>query len=437
MTIQQNLLSSGGINWLNKLTGNAVGFPLGWQRLATDTNGNVYTALFFDGTYQTIAVNKYDGLGNLVWTSTAVNVPVGSFGFGAIGVDSSNNIYITGRINITSANAKIILFKWNSSGAFQFGNLYGLTSLNITGTGLCFDSSNNIFISGIFESGSTNNTIGYAFILKTNSSGSLLWSTGLSGANTAQPFAKLYGIACDSSNNVYAVGSANDFTASNAYNAAVLVKYNSSGTQQWKRRFYLSSGSPVNIYGTGIGLTIDSNDNIYTSGVVFQVSPNVTHGFIAKYNTSGTLQTYINPTTTYGSLFPLWYSLTRDTNNNIYAITDRGAIAAFTSSLSLLWSTSCQQAGGFLDVASIIYSSGGNIYVCGGSIIADLPSNGTKTGSYTVGGTSFVYSTNTIGNSSISPTEEASSLVTGSPSFTTASYSTTSSFSSSVNVLYI
>jgi len=433
MTIQQNLLGSGGINWLNEVS-TTVAVPYEYQRTAIDASGNTYNATFSSGTFQNLAVNKYDSTGNLIWTSTAINTSATSskFFFGGIAVDSSGNVYITGARYTNTANQTIILFKWNSSGAFQWGNLYGLISLNIVGTCLSVDSSDNIYISGYFTSGSTTTSTGYGFLLKANSSGTLLWSTGLSGANTSQPNLQFSSIAVDSSNNVYAVGYSNDFTASNAYYAGVLVKYNSSGTQQWKRRIYLNSGGTVT--GVTKGLAIDSADNIYVSGVV---QPSATYGFIAKYNTSGSLQSYITPTTTYQSSFPQWYSLACDKNGILYAISDRGAIAAYTSSLTAIWANSCQESSTILTNGTVISAPSGNVYVCGGKVIANLPSNGIKTGSYTVGSTAFSYSTNTVGSAGLTLTEEAATLIAGTPSFSTTAYSTTSSFSSSVNVLYI
>jgi hypothetical protein len=433
MSIQQNLLSSGEINWLNAVS-TTVAVPAEYQRTAIDANGNVYNATFSTTTKQNLAVNKYDSTGNLIWTSTALFTSATSsfFIFGGIVVDSSGNVYITGTRYTGTGLRPIVLCKWNSSGTFQWANFYGLVNSESVGSCLCVDSSDNVYISAYLTGGSGFTAIGYSYILKVNSSGAITWSIGLSGANTSQPNLQFSSIAVDSSNNVYAVGYSNDFTASNAYYAGILVKYNSSGAQQWKRRIYLNSGGTI----TGItkGLAIDSSDNIYVSGVV---QPSATYGFIAKYNTSGSLQSYITPTTTYQSSFPQWFSLACDKNGILYAMSDRGAITAYTSSLSAIWANSCQESSTILENGTVISAPSGKIFVCGGKVIANLPSNGIKTGSYTVGGISFVYSTNTIGSAGLTLTEEAATLIAGTPSFSTTAYSTTSSFSSSVSVLYI
>src|SRR5210317_1308270 len=104
-----------------------------------------------------------------------------------IAVDSSGNIYITGYFyetvdfgggNVTSAgSADIFVLKLNSSGTFQWVNIFGGTSADV-GEGITVDSSGNPYITGWFyetvDFGGGNVTsagVADIFVLKLNSSG--------------------------------------------------------------------------------------------------------------------------------------------------------------------------------------------------------------------------------------------------------------------------
>jgi hypothetical protein len=146
------------------------------------------------------------------------------------------------------------------------------------------------------------------FIAKYNTSGTLQWILRGGGASGDSGDA----IAVDGSGNVYVTGifqsTANFNTPSvNGSNELVsagsfdifIAKYNTSGTLQWLRRGGGTSGDFSN------GIAVDGSGNVYVTGY-FQVTANfntpsasggnelISAGnrdiFIAKYNTSGTLQ---------------------------------------------------------------------------------------------------------------------------------------------------
>ena len=68
-----------------------------------------------------------------------------------------------------------------------------------------------------------------------------------------------------------------------------LVKYNSSGTKQWTKQL----GTSAIDYGKGV--TVDSSDNLYVTGVTAGgLDGNTSSGggdlFLVKYNSSGVKQ---------------------------------------------------------------------------------------------------------------------------------------------------
>jgi hypothetical protein len=108
--------------------------------------------------------------------------------------------------------------------------------------------------------------------------------------------------------NVYAAGSF--IVAGNQ--AFHIVKYNSSGTLQWQRQ--LTGGSSNSTYD----MHVDSSSNVYIAGQTNRGTAQF-DGYIAKYNSSGTLQWQRQ--FTYGAGQGQITSLTTDSSLNIYAAT--------------------------------------------------------------------------------------------------------------------
>ena len=100
------------------------------------------------------------------------------------------------------------------------------------------------------------------------------------------------GLAVDSSDNIYVTGHTNGGLDSNTNSGGhdiFLVKYNSSGTKQWTQQF----GSSENDFG--LGVTVDSSDNIYITGYTSGgLDYNTNSGnagiFLMKFNSDGVKQ---------------------------------------------------------------------------------------------------------------------------------------------------
>ena len=266
-------------------------------------------------------------------------------------IDSSNNIYITGRYtstaNVTVKNVSgntqtdssitlpittggsvaTILIKYNSSGTALWATYLDGTSTD-TGYALAIDSSDNIYITGVYNSTAnvtiknvsdntqTNTSITLpitlstaAFLIKYNSSGIAQWATYLDGTSSDAGNS----LAIDSSNNIYITGSYTSSanvtiknvsdntqtdssiilpTPATAGTAAFLIKYDSSGVAQWAT---LLDGTSAD---GGNSLAIDLLNNIYITGY-YNSTVNVT-----VKNVSGNTQTNSSvtlPITTGGS----------------------------------------------------------------------------------------------------------------------------------------
>ena len=337
MGIQQIMLGTspaGDTYWIKSDGVDTAGYKLEYNGVHVDTAGNVYTYGKTNDPWNTsnpwrydrICFHKYDkhgtnvfykrfsnntnaqephyqhalvGLsdGSMIFTSRSnlASVKMNSSGsilhkkgygtssssldsnFTSISVNSSDQTLYTG-YEATYNSGTINVFQINSNGTLagdwqvsvtSSGN-YG-TGFNKTGT----DSSGNVYIIGYRGQSGTYDKDGY--IMKLNSSMVIQWQHTL-GETGYYPINQWYDLAFDSNDNIYCVGTAR--TSDRHY--GWIVKYNSSGTLQWQKKF---GNGTQNLYFWSI--SIDDDDNIYCQGSVdlYGSTP-----FWVKLNTSGAVQ---------------------------------------------------------------------------------------------------------------------------------------------------
>ena len=122
---------------------------------------------------------KYNSSGTKQWTK---QLGTSSYDSGSgVTVDSSNNIYVTGYTsggldgNTSSGDFDLFLVKYNLSGTKQWTKQLG-TSSSDYGYGVTVDSSNNIYVTGRTGGGldgNTNSGMYDLFLVKYNSDGVL------------------------------------------------------------------------------------------------------------------------------------------------------------------------------------------------------------------------------------------------------------------------
>jgi ABC-type uncharacterized transport system permease subunit len=334
--------------------------------------------------------------GSMVFDGTNSDI-----GYG-ITTDSFGNMYVTGQYNSTATTqinnlalsstpvASGYTFPAASTGAafiIKYGNVQNIQltlpnprlqtfsgSMNLDGTGNDFgygittDSSGNMYVTGQYISTATtqiNNlalnstpvSSGFtfpaastqaAFVLKYNSSGTLLGSMILDGTSNDLG----YGITVDTSGNIYVTGYYNSTATTQINNltlsstpvssgftfpassqlAAFVLKYNSGGTLLGSM---LLDGTIGDI---GYGITTDSSGNMYVTGSYnstattqinnlalsstpvssgFTLPATSTNGsaFVLKYNSGGTLT---GSMILDGTNNDVGYSITTDSSGNMY-----------------------------------------------------------------------------------------------------------------------
>jgi len=260
---------------------------------------------------------KYNSSGVKQWTEQHGSVAKEVLGVNGyytdlgqgVTVDSSDNIYVTGTTNYGSND--IFLVKFYDNGTKQWTQLLGTSSDDRVALGfgeimdgVTVDSSDNIYVVGSTKGGMDNNTNSGGwdfFLVKFNSSGTKQWTQQLGTSSTDYGNA----VAVDSSDNIYVTGTTAGGLDGNTHfgsNDIFLVKYNSSGEKQWTQQlgghWYTSSGNIVYSHNdAGTGVTVDSSNNIYVTGVTSKVivdGSNTSYGgvdsVLVKYNSSGVKQ---------------------------------------------------------------------------------------------------------------------------------------------------
>ena len=240
--------------------------------IAVDSSDNIYivgiTSSFSVGGYDVVLV-KYNSLGIQEWNRTwgGVNTYIGE----GIAIDSSDNIYIVGyQQSISEQQRDVVFVKYNSSGVQEWNKTWG-GSNDEYGSGIAIDSSDKIYV--VESTGVSGTSDYYILLVKYNNAGKHEWNKTWGGVL----YDEGYGVKVDSSDNVYVVGSTCSFGTGLGGNM-VLIKYNSSGVQEWYKTWGESDED------TGYGVAIDSSDNIYVVGSTHDEGEEWSYLFLLKFS---------------------------------------------------------------------------------------------------------------------------------------------------------
>ena len=296
--------------------------------VTTDSSNNIYITGSTDGSFDGFTnIGSWD-IFLVKYNSTLSKQWIQQLGTSSIEiaydveVDSSNNIYVTGRTaggldgNNSSGGDDLYLIKYNSSGVKQWTKQLG-TSASDLGKDMSIDSSDNIYVTGYAWGdldGNIHSGVYDLFLVKYNSSGVKQWTKQF-GTST---YDYGYGVTVDSSDNIYVTGDTKgglDGNTNSGGNDLFLLKYNSSGVKQWTKQL----GTTSNERDQG-GVAIDSSDNIYLAGYTEGgLDGNTNSGgmdiFLVKYNSSGVKQWTKQLGTTSNDMGT---SVAIDSSDNIY-----------------------------------------------------------------------------------------------------------------------
>ena len=374
---------------------------------AFDSNGNVY--IFgrsnSSGSYRQTII-KYDKNGILQWQKQLSNDTHPGYYECWGTIDSSDNPIVYNSTYSSGAGGAVVT-KLTSAGAITWQRVLGSGSDVFTDTVIA-DSSGNIYISGPMNDGGGYKLYG----IKYNSSGTLQWQVRTSGEG--------HGAAVDPSGNAYFGG-----FAGSVYGLQ-LNKYNSSGGLLLQTR----TGGQYGYDTYGGKVVCDSAGNTYSAGLFRQSSGTGYEFGLIKRDSSGSIQwqrVITNSSSSYGMVVT---NLAVDSSDNIYGtgyteVSSRavGVVAKWNSSGTLQWQRSITSSSNSCAFADIKTSSDGKtMYLSGYTnvsgnynfMIFKLKTDGTLTGTYTVGGNSFTYAASTFTEAAYSGSNQtATTTVTG------------------------
>ncbi|MFX0104714.1 MAG: NosD domain-containing protein [Candidatus Hodarchaeota archaeon] len=242
--------------------------------IVLDSENNIYSAGRtgpYGTTGKVMLLIKFNSTGDEIWHRDWGGS--NEQGARAIGLDSNEDIYVTGR----ASNNDTFLRKYNSSGDLQWSREWGGGGSgyeNWPGVyGMTIDSEDNIYITG--------RTINLGpggmdmFLLKYNTTGDLQWAEtwGYSGDERG------YDVELDSNNDLFVT------CFSSSTNILYLIKFGSDGSQIWNRTI-----STFSIEGA-FELDINKADMLFVAGTKPDNNQDI---FLLVLDYDGGIYKYIN-----------------------------------------------------------------------------------------------------------------------------------------------
>lgn len=275
--------------------------------------------------------------------------------------------YVAGSTLNTSGSYSMILTQYSSTGTALWNAIFDVnTAGNVHVGAITVDASNNILVTGSTYNGSTNNYD--LFTVKYNSSGTKLWHQLYNGAGNAYDFGAA--IVCASNGDVFVTGGA--WQSSTNLNA-VTIRYNSSGTTQWTQTWDnvgLTDACGTILLNSGyVVVTGFSQTNLTTweyAGIRYDQSAGTLIGSNVT-NQGGTTIEMVNAATldNSGNIYITGAMGASGQQSNIKTI-------KLDASLNILWTATWNGAANKDDVGrGIAVDASGNVYVAGYTTGAD------------------------------------------------------------------
>ncbi|MCX5786419.1 MAG: SBBP repeat-containing protein [Elusimicrobia bacterium] len=285
---------------------------------AAVASSNVQNTVSWDAVAEAVSYNIYWGVSAGITTASTRISGVAS-PYAHTGLTNGHAYYY--RVSAQNASGESALSEEVTgtpaitSGDKLWARQFGSVSTD-DGYGVATDSSSNVYVTGRTAGGldgNTNEGDYDMFLAKYDASGARLWTKQLGTSS----YDEGRGVAADSSGNVYVTGRTYGGLDGNTNEGdydMFLVQYSASGIKQWTRQLGTSS------YDEGRGVATDSSGNVYVAGDTnggLDGNTNAGGGdmFLVKYDSSGNkkwTKELGTPSSDFGS------GVTTDFSGNIY-----------------------------------------------------------------------------------------------------------------------
>ncbi|MDB6123594.1 MAG: repeat containing protein [Pedosphaera sp.] len=243
--------------WVSRYTGTGNG-PDYAQSLAFDDSGSVYVTgkSTGNGSGFDYATVKYTPGGAQLWAARYNGLGNGDDEASRIVVDSSHNVFVTGKSKGAGTDFDYATIKYNSSGTQLWANRYnGPTDLADQAEAMALDSAGNVVVTG--SSRGYGGDFDY-LTLKYSPAGSNIWEARYDGPKASDDF--VHALTIDQDGSVYVTGSSKGQSAGFDFET---VKYSGNdGEQLWAARY----SGPANQDDNGRAIALDAQHNVYVAG---------------------------------------------------------------------------------------------------------------------------------------------------------------------------
>jgi uncharacterized delta-60 repeat protein len=280
----------------------------------------------------------------------------------SIAIDNSGNIYIAGASTGNGTGKDFALVKYNSSGDLLWSAIYnGIGNGNDDAYLVKTDLNGNVYISGASTGSSTG--LDYA-VVKFNSSGTQQWVYRYNGPGNATD--EVYSLQADQNGNVYLTGYSNGGATGDDI---CTIKLNSDGMMQWVKRY----NGTANNDDYGNSIQIDNSGNCYVTGASTQTGNDLDY-ITFKIDAAGNQvwsKTYNGPVNradfpssnaidAAGNIYVTGYSYGSTNDPDYYTI-------KYNNSGVQQWAKRYEGPDGWDEAWNIILDPSGNVYVTGNS----------------------------------------------------------------------